>query len=75
MTTEERLANLERELAETRKELADLRVELAAGLTTRHIEVVGEAGRGRGYAGDGPVQRGGPESGDAGGDPRSNARW
>jgi len=37
MTAEERLAKVERELAQ-------LRAELAAGLTTRHVEIVDEAG-------------------------------
>ena len=40
MTTEDRLATVERELAE-------LRAELAAGLTTRHVEIVDEAGKER----------------------------
>jgi len=41
---EERLAKVEKELAATRKELADLRAELAAGLTTRQVRIVDEAG-------------------------------
>jgi len=61
MTTEERLAKVE-------QELADLRAELAAGLTTRHIEVVGDVGGARvllDVTADGPMLGLSDEAGNA----------